>query len=120
MIVYESVLQNSEKEISDNRKSYSDTENLKAKAEKFISENSDTEQKIFDAKSKITALKYKSGKAERLFVEYQNLAKNNAKLTNVKSRMCRPCKVGNGTQQRVQRTAQHLYNEYGRCACRHT
>ena len=57
MNVYESVLQNSEKEISDNRKSYSETENLKTKAEKFISENSDTEQKIFDAKSKITALK---------------------------------------------------------------
>ena len=36
--VYESVLQNSEKEISDNRKSYSDTENLKTNAEKFISE----------------------------------------------------------------------------------
>ena len=83
--VYESVLQNSEKEISNNRKSYSDTENLKAKAEKFISENSDTEQKIFDAKSKITALKDKSGKAERLFAEYQNLAKINAKLTNAKA-----------------------------------
>ena len=85
LIVYESVLQNSEKEISDNRKSYSDTENLKAKAEKFISENSDTEQKIFDAKSKITALKYNSGNAEWRFVEFQNLANNNAKLTNVKA-----------------------------------
>ena len=83
--VYESVLQNSEKEISDNRKSYSDTENLKTKAEKFISENSDTEQKIFDAKSKITALKDKSGKAERLSAEYQNLAKINARLTNAKA-----------------------------------
>lgn len=83
--VYESVLQNSEKEISDNRKFYSDAENLKTKAEKFISENSYTEQKIFDAKSKITALKDKSGKAERLFVEYQNLAKINARLTNVKA-----------------------------------
>lgn len=83
--VYESVLQNSEKEISDNRKLYSDTENLKSKAEKFISENSDTEQKIFDAKSKITALKDKSGKAERLSAEYQNLAKINARLTNAKA-----------------------------------
>lgn len=83
--VYESVLQNSEKEISDNRKSYSDTENLKTKAEKFISDNSDTEQKIFDAKSKITALKDKSGKAERLSAEYQNLAKINARLTNAKA-----------------------------------
>ena len=27
--------------------------------------------------------------------------------------MSRPCKVGNGTQQRVQRTAQYLHNEYG-------
>ena len=78
-------LQNSEKEISDNRKSYSETENLKTKAEKFISENSDTEQKIFDAKSKITALKDKSGKAERLSAEYQNLAKINARLTNAKA-----------------------------------
>lgn len=83
--VYETVLQNSEKEISDNRKSYSDTENLKTKAEKFISENSDTEQKIFDAKSKITDLKDKSGKAERLSAEYQNLAKINARLTNAKA-----------------------------------
>lgn len=76
LIVYESVLQNSEKEISDNRKSCSDTENLKTKAEKFISENSDTEQKIFDVKSKITALKDKSGKAERLSAEYENLEKS--------------------------------------------
>lgn len=83
--VYESVLQNSEKEISNNRKSYSDTENLKTKAEKFISENSNTEQKIFDAKSKITALKDKSGKAERLSAEYQNLAKINERLTNAKA-----------------------------------
>ena len=75
MNVYESVLQNSEKEISDNRKFYSDAKNLKTKAEKFISENSYTEQKIFDAKSKITALKDKSGKAERLFVEYQKSRK---------------------------------------------
>lgn len=82
---YQTDLQNSEKEISDNRKSYSDTENLKAKAEKFISENSDTEQKIFDAKSKITALKDKSGKAERLSAEYENLAKINARLTNAKA-----------------------------------
>lgn len=83
--VYESVLQNSEKEISDNRKSYSDTENLKSKAEKFISENSDTEQKIFDVKSKTTALKDKSGKAERLFAEYENLAKIYARLANAKA-----------------------------------
>ena len=58
---------------------------LKTKAEKFISENSDAEQKIFDAKSKITALKDKSGKAERLFAEYENLEKINARLTNVKA-----------------------------------
>lgn len=83
--VYESVLQNSEKEISDNRKSYSDTENLKSKAEKFISENSDTEQKIFDAKSKITDLKDKSDKAKKLSAEYENLAKINARLTNAKA-----------------------------------
>ena len=51
----------------------------------FISENSDTEQKIFDAKSKITTLKDKSGKAERLSAEYENLEKINARLTNAKA-----------------------------------
>lgn len=82
---YQTDLQNSEKEILDNRKSYSDTENLKTKAEKFISENSDTEQKIFDAKSKITALKDKSDKAKKLSAEYENLEKINARLTNAKA-----------------------------------
>lgn len=82
---YQADLQNSEKEISDNRKSYSDTENLKAKAEKFISENNDTEQKIFDVKNKITALKDKSDKAKKLSAEYENLEKINAKLTIAKA-----------------------------------
>lgn len=82
---FETILQNSEKEISGNRKLYSDTKNLKTETEKFISENSDTEQKIFDAKNEITALKDKSLKAERLSAEYENLRKIIANLSAVKT-----------------------------------